>query len=258
MDPYLEDPSAWRDFHGRFIYALSEVLMDRLPPLYLAKVEEDVRPVEVLPQYPAFPVANKVRPDVAVVRQNRPAVRTGSAGGGTATLEPVTIRVPAEEEVKERWIEIVHRPDDSLVTVIEVLSPTNKGSEGYDDYREKRRRILRQDTNLVELDLLVAGRRVDPPESLPAGDYFGLVSRAGRPGLRDVYAWSVRWPLPQIRVPLRAPDDDVLLDLAGAFTTAFDRGRYDRWLPYHLPLFASLRSEDAEWAKEVARAVGPQ
>ena len=42
-------------------------------------------------------------------------------------------------------------------------------------------------------------------------------------------------PLPVVPVPLRAPDDDIPLDLASAFTTIYDRAAYDLSLNYAEP-----------------------
>src|SRR5262249_34433793 len=38
-----------------------------------------------------------------------------------------------------------------LVTVIEILSPTNKRGDGYEEYRDKRERILRSTAHLMEI-----------------------------------------------------------------------------------------------------------
>lgn len=39
----------------------------------------------------------------------------------------------------------------------------------------------------------------------------------------EVYAWTLRRPLPAIPIPLADGDPDVPLDLQAAFTTAYDR-----------------------------------
>src|SRR5439155_20452495 len=55
---------------------------------------------------------------------------------------------------------------NELVTVIEVLSPTNKlpGSDGSREYAHKRERLLESHVNLVEIDLLRGGQRIDRSE----------------------------------------------------------------------------------------------
>jgi hypothetical protein len=260
MDPYLEDSAFWHDFHGQFIYACREALLAELPPTYDAVVDERVRLVEIPPDELLTGRVKDIVPDLAVTRDSRqmqgPAAGGAPApgGSGAAVLEPVRIPVAGERELKERWIEIVHRPDDALVTVIELLSPTNKSGDGLGEYRGKRRALLRQHVNVVELDLLVGGRRVEHPEVLPAGDYYVLVSRANEREARYAYAWSVRRPLPAIHVPLKAGESDVVLDLASAFTFAYDHGYYHRRLRYQSPPRAALSAADREWAQAVVRA----
>lgn len=246
MNPYLESPATWEDFHGELIYACRRVLLDHLPVDFDASVGEQVRLIEVSARTHGLPVAKGIR---------QPARRLAGSSAGAAVLDPVAISVPEEEvqEIIDRWIEIRYRPDAALVTVIEVLSPSNKNPEGFDEYRAKRRALLRQGVNLVEIDLLVGGRRTEAKELLPPGDYYTTISRRDKPGVRDVYAWSVRRPLPVIHVPLRPPERDVDLDLATAFAIALERGGYERRLRYRGRPPAPLRSEDADWAMEMIR-----
>lgn len=253
MDPYLESPAFWRDFHSRFINACSEYLADRLPADYEARIDEQVRLVEV-------PGARDrdVLPDIAVMH-DPDAARRGVApapvpsSGGVATLEPVTIAMPVSAEVRDVWIEVLHRPERSLVTVIEVLSPTNKTGAGYGEYMAKRRGVLERNAHLVEFDLLAGGQRIPLLRPLPRGDYYAFVTRDDRRPFVDVYGWSVRDRLPAIPVPLRAPDPDVFVDLAAVFATAYDRGRYARSLPYGAPPAAPLAPVDVSWAAETAK-----
>jgi len=74
-------------------------------------------------------------------------------------LEPITVPLALDDldEIRERWIEIKRLPDRSLVTVIEILSPTNKTGSGRIDYIEKRKQWIRQPVNVVEIDLLLGG-----------------------------------------------------------------------------------------------------
>ena len=117
-----------------------------------------------------------------------------------------------------------------------MLSPTNKTGEGYWDYQAKRRKLIRQNVHLVELDLLVRGQRLPMERELPRADFYAFVSRADRRPNSDVFAWSIRQPLPKIPIPLHAPDPDVILDLPALFAIGYDRGRYARALDYSAPL----------------------
>jgi hypothetical protein len=251
MDPYLEDPTFWRDFHSRFINACSELLSDRLPDGYEARIDEQLRLVEHTPER-----ATARLPDVGITYDptRRPATTTGATTGTVATLEPVSIPMAIEvEEVRDTWIEILHRPERSLVTVIEVLSPTNKG-QGYAEYRNKRLGILEQRAHLVEIDLLLGGRRHQLRDPLPSGDVYAYVTREHRRPIVDVYAWSLRDVLPTIPVPLKTPDPDVGLDIAAVFATTYERGRYARSLRYDAPPPAPLDADTVTWARQRAAA----
>ena len=192
------------------------------------------------------PQARTVLPDVAVLEGGSAGVRSGmaEAQAGVLTLEPITIDLPVEEveEVRDVWIEIRHRPDRELITAIEVLSPTNKAGEGYWVYQAKRGKLIRQNVHLVEIDLLVRGQRLPMRRELPRADFYAFVSRAGKRPSSDVFAWSVRQPLPRIPIPLRKPDPDVLLDLPALFALAYERGRYARALDYSAELDLPLDS----------------
>ena len=80
----------------------------------------------------------------------------------------------------------------------------------------------------------------------PAGDYFALVARALRASC-DVYAWRLTDRLPTIPIPLKQPDPDVMLDLAGVFATVYERGRFLQSLDYTQPPALDLPPEDLQW-----------
>jgi hypothetical protein len=120
----------------------------------------------------------------------------------------VTIPLAILDEDAEAYLEILHRPDRRLMAVVEVLSPANQIGADYVAYLAKRKTVLRQEVHLVELDLLVGGRRMPMRRPLPPADYYALVARGDRRPDCDVYSWSVRQALPTIRVPLVPTDHD--------------------------------------------------
>jgi hypothetical protein len=61
-----------------------------------------------------------------------------------------------------------------------------------------------------------------------------------------------------IPVPLRAPDRDVVLNLAALVGQTYERGRYANALRYGGPPPVPLSSEDAVWAEELARPMRQQ
>ncbi len=251
MDPYLEHPGWWQDFHQTFITYCRDALLDRVPDRY------DVR-VETLTQLVEIPEAEirLIEPDLFISGQRRSA-KAGRKSKGTATLDQVILRAPKVAEVRQHWIRVLYRPNDAVVTIIEVLSPSNKSGSGYHEYEAKRNRILARNVHLVELNLLVGGRRPEIESAWPPGDYYALIARAEQRPRADIQSWTVRDPLPTVPIPLRTPDPDVPLDLAQVFTTAYDRGRYARVLDYAALPLAPLRPEDQAWAAELARRGRP-
>jgi hypothetical protein len=245
MDPYLEDPAFWRDFHNRFINSWCEAIADELPETYEARLEC----VNLVHMEDAL---KKIYPDVAVTRR-RGAPRSKSKSTGTLLLEPVTIPHEYLDEERQAWIQILHRTDRKLVTALELLSPTNKNGAGFEEYRSKRRAILKQKVHLVELDLLLGGTRPPLSAPLPDGDYYLYVSRVEKRPDCDVSSWRLRDPLPTMAIPLKAPDKDIHVDLAKVFRTTYERGRYAPSLGYGKKPVALLSKEDAKWAAALSK-----
>jgi len=248
MDPYLETPALWSDFHASFITYWRDALIECLPSNYEARIDEKVNLVEVSPSRRRI-----VEPDVAVT-QREPSRSPGPAPTGVATLEPVTLSLVIAEETHERHIEILHRPDRTLVAVLELLSPANKEEPGRTLYLAKRNALVRHPVHLVEVDLLLKGQRLPLDKELPAGDYYALVSRGYQRPLCDVYAWTVRQALPAIPIPLLLPDPEVWFDLAVVFSTTYERGRYAGSVDYAAPPPVALDAARLAWVMERARS----
>src|SRR5439155_20093719 len=172
---------------------------------YIARIGEHVTIVNPVLEPPGGPV---FVPDVAVVRGTaddaRAEVATAVAGPPAVALTNIEFVDPHTET----YVEVRRLPDHELVTVLELLSPTNKYGDGRGDYMRKRRDFRRQSVNVVELDLLRAGARFEFVEPLPPGQYYAFVSRASRPSITYAHAWSVRSRLPTVPIPRRPPDGE--------------------------------------------------
>jgi len=202
VDPYIEASGRWLGFHNVFITYLNEFLNQRLPEHYAATVDERIQLLDISDLR-----GRDVLPDEAVIRDSAKVPSRASAADSSAALaEPQTLTLPDYVEVHEAYIDVIDLPGRELVTTLEVLSPTNKSGVGRGQYLAKRRALLRRGINLVEIDLLSAGERLETVEPLPPADYYAFVSRGNRRPKCEVYAWGVRWPLPSIPVPLKAPD----------------------------------------------------
>jgi hypothetical protein len=154
------------------------------------------------------------------------------------------------EEKRESLLYVRDVETQAVVTVIELLSPGNKrpGSDGRKKYLAKRQEILGSMSHLVELDLLRGGKRLPTKQPLPGGDYFAIVSRAKRRPRADVFAWTLRQPLPSIPIPLHASDPDVPLDLQHVFAAVYDRVRYDATVDYDADVSPPLGPNE-QWAR---------
>ena len=255
MDPYLEKPEAWRDFHYAYTLGIRAALMARLPDRYVAKVEEDI----YIREFSAEERLRVGRADAAVVaiRANR-----DSGGGGAATASvpaPVLGRfAPGTAVERTPFLQVIDGQARSVVTVIELLSPSNKSkAEDRATYLTKRRRIENGSAHLVELDLLRGGPRL-PLEGLPACDYYALVSRAEERPQVGLWPVMVRDRLPTIPVPLANGDADLWLDLRAVLDRVYDEAGYARYIYAGEP-DPPLPATDAAWARETAggaRAAG--
>lgn len=248
MDPFLENPAYWLDFHARFVNCWCEAVAEALPPAYEASLGERVCLMEHDPE------ARKLGyPDVAVSHGDTAVPETSLSAPGLATLEPVTIPLQILEGPREPYIEILHQPERTFVAVLELLSPANKEYPGRTEYLAKRMALLRQNVHLVELDLLIGGRRLPMEQPLPPADYYYFVSRGDRCPDSQVYCWSLQQALPMLPIPLRAPDPDILIDLGAAFATAYERGRFHKRIRYHAPPPGALGEEKRRWVQEIVR-----
>jgi hypothetical protein len=172
------------------------------------------------------------------------------------TVEPV--------EIREVFIEILSVADESrVVTVIEVLSPSNKteDSHGRRLYLTKQQEVLESQTHLIEIDLLRQGEHtIAPPWELllrkGLWNYLVSLHRGGQGERYEVWPITLRQRLPRILVPLADGDPDVVLDLQGVFNRCYDEGAYIRRLDYRRELPTPLEDDDAEWADALLRERG--
>lgn len=274
MDPYLEDPAIWPDFHHRWATILSEELNNQLPAPFYARME--MRPEFGVVEEPEERTRTIVS-DVLVLQHPRPTHST-HVGEVLVMEAPRREVAPAvefatlpDEMVRHHFVEIRDsQRGHKLITLIEILSPSNKRpGPDRDTYAAKQREVLDSDANLVEIDLLRAGRRVLPSRDLataigrldPPPDYLVLVSRAWRragPFIGySAYPIRLRDMLPCISIPLTRDHTEIPLDLQFAFQRTYDRGPYRKGaVDYSLPPASIVSAEDAAWADALLCAAG--
>jgi hypothetical protein len=242
VDPFIEGQGVSHDFHQTFIVTWREFLMKKLPAHYVARVEEHIY-LDRGGGDEEGPVRRV--PDVLIEQRSpKGAAREAS---GAVTLKPTIVRNIIGDPIREGYIEVVRRGDNSLVAVLELLSPTNKTGSGRGEYLLKRDQVLRGPAHLVELDLLLRGPRMPFRDALPEGHFFAMISRADRRPECEVHAWTVRDRLPAIPIPLEVPDPDVVIDLHEVYTTTFARGPYDDLVRYDQPIGVPMADDMRNW-----------
>lgn len=247
MDPYLEHPAIWEGVHARLVVAIANQIQPRLDPRYIASVEERV-----------FIEGPQQRiPDVWIQKpSDEPAAGAELPESTTRSDVDTAVIVEVEElEIHQKRIEILDVYNDmKLVTLIEVLSPTNKRpGPGHESYLAKQQEILERDCHLVEIDLLREGERV---LSIPQWrlqqygpfHYVVCISRWPRRTRFEVYPRQLREPLPRVAIPLDEPDPDVALDVQAVLNMVYIEGRYARRLRYDEPCQPPLDDELQQWA----------
>ncbi len=240
MNPFLESPELWSEFHSRMIVAIADALGETLSQEYRVAVEKRV----YLSQCEETILIGI--PDVAVT-----AVPNTATGMTALATEPLVVEIPLAEEVQERYLEIKEVATGRVVTVVELLSPKNKRSgEGRDAYLQKRQRIIMSQTHLVEIDLLRAGKSL-PILGEAKSDYRILVSPSNLRPQANLYAFGLRQQIPQIQIPLIA-ETSVLLDLQLLLQQVFNRARFNLAIDYQqLPPPPQLSNEDLVWLQEI-------
>jgi hypothetical protein len=249
MDPYLETPRRWPDFHNHLAAEICAAMNGIPGPNYVASLTSSIAyvAVEVTPR-------RSIQPDVAVLQtSSRPD--EGAAGVAILAPAPVESAVPWEVPTKLYRVEILTTEQEQLVTVIEILTPANK-RPGHEDRVEdlrKRRDLLLSSAHLVEIDLLRGGQRPPLEEPVPAAPYYVVVSRAERRPRVEVWPIQLRDRLPIVPVPLREPDPAAPLDLAAAFASVYERGGFARKIDSREPPTPPLPAEEAAWVEALLR-----
>jgi hypothetical protein len=252
MDPYIERPAIWPDFHDALVTAIRGFLQPLLKPRYVALMQDRWFVVES---------DRPIRPDVAVIRTNE-LNRPKSSQGSAAVLdvdEPAVFEI-WREDVKQPLIEIIEPAEGNrVVTAIEVLSPDNKTpGKGRDNYLQKRDEYWQEGANLVEIDLLRGGRSTvllsdEQRASLAPHRYLVTVTRRW-PSRHEAYPIPLSQRLPKVAIPLAYGDKDVSLELQAAMNRCWDEGPYPELLRYADGPPSDLSNEEQAWCRERLQA----
>ena len=200
MNPYLESRRLWPEVHNKIITEMHRFLRRALPFRYTIIMDERV------------PVGNDPLRD-APARYPKPDLTI--RGGGVRehaitacqyqTEVRVTARLPFDDKLpSEMYITIGERDYEDPVTVVELLSPSNKITSGHgrSQYLDKRQRAIFSPTHLVEIDLIRRGLPMPVEGYDDDAPYRNLISRwQTRPEV-DLYPFRLQTPIPDVPVPL--------------------------------------------------------
>ena len=266
MNPYLEMAGLWPSVHSRTIVGLGNFLSPRLRPEYSVGIEERVH-VMMDPNGngngSGASIGNGLRiPDVAVLTAS---VGADAAASGSLRFpmperskDAIAVQLPATDLFKERYIEVRRVANREVVAVIELLSPTNKGGYGRQEYLAKRAAVLYSPTHLVEIDLLRAGPRMPVIGDLPDTDYRILVANARRAEpIADLYAFGIRQPIPDFVLPLAQDAEGIAVNLNAVVGQVYADGSYDLEIDYGPdPPELPLSDDDRGWVDALLREQG--
>ncbi|MEZ6060008.1 MAG: DUF4058 family protein [Planctomycetaceae bacterium] len=248
MDPFLED--VWPEVHASLIVYARNQINDQLPGDLRAKIER------TLSVFANDAADRSVRPDVHVSEVSEFG-SFQSAQSGVAVADPVVV---TRDPGRYRHVEIADS-SGRVITAIEFLSPWNKvGKRGQQQYTRKQLEFMEAGVNLVEIDLVRQGDYVLAP---PLADipedrrtpYMICVYRDITPDQYAIYPVKLQEPLPNIAIPLRPDDRDVVLQLQPLIDACYHDGRYSRSV-YERELSGRFDAADAAWLTARLREAG--
>lgn len=243
MNPYLEHPQLWREVHRRLIVALADAIETNLSLNYRVAVEKRTylndtkESVEI------------GIPDVAITTQK---LNLNDSNNLVATLpnqtEVIDVIIPTPEIIKESYLEIREIGTGYVVTVIEILSPTNKKAGiGKESYLNKRNHILSSPTHLVEIDLLRGGKKMPIISDVIPTDYRILICRGNHRPHAQLYGFNLPQVIPSFPIPLKQGDKEPLVDLQSLLLGIYKRARFDLAIDYTKEPVPPLKKEDKIW-----------
>jgi Protein of unknown function (DUF4058) len=239
MNPWIEQEGIWLDFHTKFLTVINERLVGQVRPKYIVLIEQHIY-VHKVTESRLVGIA-----DLSLARSE-----PGEASAATAVLDaPAEIQLTAQDVERVSYLEIRDRFSRELVTVLEMLSPSNKRGDDRRQYLAKRSQLIASSANLVEIDLLRAGRPM-PDANRPKCAYSVVVSRAEDRPRGGFWPINIRERLPEIPIPLKQPDGDARVDLQEVLNHVYDVYGYEDFIYSGTPAPA-LSSKDARWAKLV-------
>lgn len=212
MDPYLERPAIWADFHDSLIAAIRGILQPELRPRYAAVTQD--RLYVVVFELPGEEVRE---PFLQIIEP--------AAGNRLVTaIEVLSPENKASGPGRRAYLKKRREFWDSGANLVEI-DLLRRG-------RTTSRVSAKQLERLQPYRYLVTVTRCEPPQ-------------------HEVYAFPLQRPLPRIAIPLAEDDVDIVLDLPAAFARCWDEGPYPELLHYEAEPPQDLDDAERKWCREM-------
>lgn len=248
MDPFLE--SRWPEVHASLIVYARNQINQQLPSDLQANIEENLAVHEE-------DNSSSIRPDIHVSQDSTCRPSSGVDGNVATVADPLVLKRAPHPT---RHIEIVDQ-DGRVITAIEFISPWNKvGNRAREQYTRNQLDYIDAGVNLVEIDLVRQGSYVlaAPLEELMPEQrtpYLICVYRDQKPDQFEVYQAPLERPLPNIPIPLRCDERDIVLQLQPLVDQCYHDGRYHR-LDYTGVPKGKFDEQLTHWIDERLRSEG--
>ncbi len=251
MDPWLESPENFGDFHDRLIIYLSEEFNRASPPGYVARGA----------QFVWVDDRQRREPDVGLFGPNS-HVRQDSEQDSHELDAYAGVLAIADIEAPSLWeqsfLEVYSSAGRRLVTMIEVLSPSNKQqvSQAHQAYLQKQKECLATGINLVELDFLRGGTHTTCvnqtilQQKATHYDYHIAILQAGSTPSTFAMPFRLQDKLPELPIPLDPGVKPVSVALQPILDRIYETGRYSQWIDYSKPPEPPLNPEQQAWATQ--------
>jgi hypothetical protein len=241
----MQGEESYAGFHGNYASYLTGHLNQVLPLHYQARTEDSIMLLGT-----DFQVQTRY-PDV-LIEQLEPH---SSQMPALSVVAP-SLELDYEPEAsagfpKSVLIEALFESTPQPITVIEILSPSNKTSHRQ-EYRYKRQQLLSANLALVEVDWLHESPSVIPhlppyPRHPKASPYHIAVTNPRLSAKTQVYQVQIEQALPQLALPLLG-QETVPCDFEAVYQETFLKGRYGNSVDYRQapPRLASYAPHDQE------------
>ena len=252
MNPYLETMGLWPDVHNRLIGAVASFLRRNLPIRYSVVTEERV---VIGHNPPEAPRRRYAIPDVVISSDTEGPYPAST--DREVDYRAVPVLIPEVYWTRQKFLTIREQSRGYAVTVLEILSPSNKyQGDGRREYIDKRLRIMESGSHFVEIDLVRAG---DP---MPVEGYVGdapyniLVSRNELRPSAELYPFGIQSGIPHIVMPLLNDEDEPTLRLGEMVNDIYLQDLYGRLVNYSDDPSGPLSAYDRVWLDQMLREKG--